>query len=116
MLYFELVFDNQQKVELGSGGVLLHPLLRKSYDVLLPGFVDQILEEHGLLLSPKSWPKLLYTLPPSSKVVTHKLLKKFDDYQELLYITKSLLFDNNSHNKTTRRIGRDVPLIIFGLF
>ena len=40
--YFELVFDNQQKVELGSGGGLLHPLLRKSYDVLLPGFVDQI--------------------------------------------------------------------------
>ena len=41
--YFELVFDNQQKVKLGSGGGLLHHLLRKSYDVLLPGFVDQIL-------------------------------------------------------------------------
>ena len=40
--YFELVFDYQHKVELGSGGGLLHPLLRKSYDVLLPGFVNQI--------------------------------------------------------------------------
>ena len=116
MSYFELVFDNQQKVELGSGGGLLHPLLIKSYDFLLPGFVDQILEENGLLLSPKSWPKLLHTLPHSSKVVTHKLLNKFDDDQEILYITKSLLFGNNSHNKMTRRIGRDVPLIIFGRF
>mmetsp|Transcript_8197 Transcript_8197/g.10051 ORF Transcript_8197/g.10051 Transcript_8197/m.10051 type:complete len:484 (+) Transcript_8197:89-1540(+) len=77
--YFEVALNQNKSVDLGGG--MLHPLLRKSYETLLPGFVESVLpmNGHGLLADPEKWKELLHTLPPAANAIIEKLTEKFDE-------------------------------------
>jgi DNA primase small subunit len=57
----------------------LHPMLARSYDVLEPMFIEQVLpaHKHGLLASEEQWTGLLKSLPEVASPVRENLTKKW---------------------------------------
>uniref|UniRef100_A0A7S4N6E5 DNA primase small subunit n=1 Tax=Odontella aurita TaxID=265563 RepID=A0A7S4N6E5_9STRA len=58
----------------------LHPMLSRSYDILEPMFVRDVLPEsgHGVLASREQWDALLDTLPDGARPVADRLRKKWN--------------------------------------
>lgn len=68
--------DKNQNVELSNP---LHPTLQRSYKMLEPMFINDIIPSHGhgILASEEHWTELLATLPSSASAVKDSLEKKW---------------------------------------
>ena len=69
--------DKNKNVELYNP---LHPTLERSYKILEPMFIQDIIPDsgHGILADPEQWTELLKTLPESASVVADTLAKKWN--------------------------------------
>lgn len=101
--------DKNQSVELFNP---LHPTLQRSYDILEPLFVSDIIgaKDHGILAFEENWTELLSTLPPAASAVKESLMKKWksssdhstpkEKWSELQRYLEVLIGKNSSGKKT----------------
>uniref|UniRef100_A0A7S4QK67 DNA primase n=2 Tax=Ditylum brightwellii TaxID=49249 RepID=A0A7S4QK67_9STRA len=77
--YFEIPMASDKNKSAGLAHPL-HPMLRRSYGILEPMFIQHVLPAagHGLLATEEQWTKLLSTLPPAASSVADWLLKKWN--------------------------------------
>mmetsp|Transcript_33697 Transcript_33697/g.77765 ORF Transcript_33697/g.77765 Transcript_33697/m.77765 type:complete len:408 (+) Transcript_33697:620-1843(+) len=84
--YFLLDFASE-KSQKGTGNKLpipLHPMLKRSYDILEPYFIEHVLSESGLLgllANKKSWLGLLNNLPRPANKVAADLMEKWNKHE-----------------------------------
>lgn len=77
--YFEIMADTEHNQNAMTLTNPLHPLLKRSLDVLEPMFIEHILPEegHGILASSEQWEKLLSSLPEAASKISEKLVAQW---------------------------------------
>ena len=78
--YFEIMTSTDKNKNLSHLTSPLHPLLARSFDVLEPLFIKDVLPKtgHGLLATPSACEELLSSLPEFAKKIQDKLIVKWE--------------------------------------